>query len=157
MSEPNDSTESLQENPLLRRLIGRGAANSMIYWGYFGPPSTEDRITFYPSLNDLSVSLDIARDDIIDIADVPETLLPFGAKVIWVKINARIGRRFARIGPVHPGTTADFVEVTKGRLNMRVRTAPFRGGGGVDSDCVSPCSTCRTECSVCKSVCTLTG
>jgi hypothetical protein len=150
MKKEGNLPERLEENPLLKQLIDGGAATSLIYWGYVGPPTTEARITFYPSLNDLSVSLDIAREDIIHVKDVPETLLPFGAKVIWVKRNSDIGFRYDRAAVAHPKPTDRLVEVNKGRLRMQVRA--FRGA--TDDDCYTPCNEdCHSRCSRCMSIC----
>jgi hypothetical protein len=94
MANPTSPGAKFQEHPMLKKLLAAGAADSMTYWGYVGPSTASGRITFYPSLNNLSVSLEIAMDDIIHVEDVPETILPFGAKVIWIKKDASIGRRF---------------------------------------------------------------
>lgn len=149
MPDQRNPGSQLQEHPLLQKLIAGGATNSMVYWGYVGPSPHEGRINFYTSLNDLSASIEIARDDIIHFEDVPEIILPFGAKVIWVKQDASIGRRFDTRGP------DGFAEMVRGRLRMQVPATQIRQQDWDPqcSSCSSPCSTCRTECSVCKSIC----
>jgi len=147
MANPTSAGAKFQEHPMLKKLLAAGAADSMTYWGYVGPSTASGRISFYPSLNNLSVSLEISIDDIIHVEDVPETILPFGAKVIWIKKDASIGRRFEVEGSWSAAVRNDLVEVKKGRLVMQA-PAQLRG-----ADCSSPCSTCHTDCSVCQSIC----
>ena len=40
MKKGGNVSERLAENPLVKQLIEGGAANSLIYWGYIGPPTT---------------------------------------------------------------------------------------------------------------------
>jgi hypothetical protein len=147
MANPTSPGAKFQEHPMLKKLLAAGAADSMTYWGYVGPSTASGRITFYPSLNNLSVSLEIAMDDIIHVEDVPETILPFGAKVIWIKKDASICRLFEVEGSWGAAVRNDLVEVKKGRLVMQA-PAQLRA-----ADCSSPCSTCHTDCSVCQSIC----
>jgi len=127
MANPTSAGAKFQEHPMLRKLLAAGAADSMTYWGYVGPSTASGRISFYPSLNNLSVSLEISIDDIIHVEDVPETILPFGAKVIWIKKDASIGRRFEVEGSWSAAVRNDLVEVKKGRLVMQAASATARG------------------------------
>lgn len=148
----------IQDHPVLSKLIREGAGDSMTFWGYVGPSRKEGVVTLYPSLENLADSIEIAVADILHVEDVPETVLLFGAKVVWVKRDAKITRRHVdtaesvgtletaeTAGPVAPKDSV--VEVRKGRLRMRLRTQ------GRSSDCHSPCQTCKSCSSVCISSC----
>ena len=52
-------------------------------------PSREGWVTLHPSLQNPADSVEIAREDILHVEDVPETVLLFGAKVVWVRKDAQ--------------------------------------------------------------------
>jgi hypothetical protein len=115
-------------------------------------------VTLYPSLENLADSIEIAVGDILHVEDVPETVLLFGAKVVWVKREAKITRLHVdtaeAVGTIETAETVDtaapkgaVVDVRKGRLHVRLRTQ------GRSSDCHSPCQTCKSCSSVCISTC----
>jgi hypothetical protein len=148
----------LQEHPVLSKLAREGASDATTFWGYVGPSRGEDLVTLYPSLENLSDSFEIARADILHVEDVPESVLLFGAKVVWVRREARINR--GQVAPAQgvarqrPAASpeadepqGDVVEVRKGRLRMQMRPR------GAEADCSSPCATCRDCSSVCICIC----
>lgn len=149
------------ENALISKILANGGATATVLWGYIGPSSREGFITVHPSLRNLSVTIEIAERDVIHVADIPESIFPFGAKAIWIRNEAPISHRVEETadsvrshrveesaGSISDADTRPgMVDVTKGRLQMRV--TDWR----LASDCVSPCSTCRCPCSVCKSIC----
>jgi hypothetical protein len=151
----------LEENPLLSKLTRAGVGQSRTFWGYVGPSSEDGWVTLYPSLQNLGDSIEIARADILHVEDVPETVLLFGAKVVWVRRDAKVNRgraipaqAFGRQRPSSAAGTAnqegDVVEVREGRLRMQMMARSD------DPDCVSPCATCRDCSSVCISICQYT-
>lgn len=153
----------LQENALLGKLSRAGVADSRTFWGYVGPSEREGWVTLHTSLNDLGDKIEIARDDILHVEDVPESVLLFGAKVVWVRKDAKVNRSRAMtaqaVGPQRPsavgGTdpgTANVAEVKEGRLRMKVRASAIQPDCS-SPDCVSPCATCHDCSSVCVSIC----
>ncbi len=54
----------------------------------------------YPSLGDLSFSIEINKSDIVASAAAPESLLPHGGTVIWVKPDAEVVCHGDRINTV---------------------------------------------------------
>jgi hypothetical protein len=161
MTSDSGSEAKIPENPLLSKLTREGAVDSMTFWGYVGPSREEGVVTLYPSLENLSDSIEIARADILHVEDVPETVLLFGAKVVWVRREAKITRRQVdtaeTVGTLGTAEAVravapkdNVVEVRKGRLRMRMRTQ------GARSDCHSPCATCRDCSSVCICTCRYT-
>lgn len=91
---------------------------------------------------------------------MPESILLFGAKVVWVKRDAAISRRGAdtagAVGKlkqqdrVEAAVPTNLEEVQSGRLRMQVKVAANA------SDCYSPCATCRDCSSVCICICRYT-
>jgi hypothetical protein len=155
------SGTSTAENPIIREILAKGGARATVLWGYIGPSTREGFITLHPSLRNLSVTMEIAERDIIHVADIPESIFPFDAKAIWIRNDAQISHRVEEssnlvrshrvedsVGTVSdPSTGPGVVEVTRGRLRMRM--TDLRRG----SDCHSPCATCHCPCSVCVSIC----
>jgi hypothetical protein len=138
--------DSLLENPLLTRLLSAGAAESVSFRGYIGASAKEGHITLYPNLDDLSRSIEIPRKDIIDFAELPDTVLPLGAVIIWVGKSATITER--GVAELRDISSPGPVVRTAGRLRMRLRR-PVRGG----EVCVSRCNTCQSRCLTCNSHC----
>ena len=142
----------LTENPLIREVLAKGGASAQVLWGYIGPSPRDGYIALHPSLRNLSVSIEIAEGDILHVAEVPEAIFPFGAKVVWIRASAPVASRTVEkattLADSRPAGGA--VEVTKGRLRMRVASRALR------SDCHSPCQTCHCPCSICVSICQVT-
>lgn len=154
-----DVSDKLSENPLLAQLTREAMGETITFWGYIGPSENKDIIALYPNLQSPADYVEISRTDILHVEDVPENILLFGAKVIWVRRDAKIGRRRLDTAEASLAVPAavrqlpqddDIVEVQKGRLRMRMRSPSVR------SDCVSPCATCRDCSSVCICICRYT-
>ncbi len=176
MSGETDWRGELQVNPLvskLTQLTREQSTQSRAFWGYVGQSEEEGSITLHTSLENLGETIEIPVTDILHIEDVPESILLFGAKVVWVRRDAHVTRRqgaragtLTKMTPV-PGTQArserpgmgpqggGVVEREEGRLRMQMKAREFEEASCSSpcSTCVSPCSTCRSECSVCISIC----
>ena len=152
----------LGAHPLLKQLLEVGP-NVRAFRGYVAPEKDSGRVRLYPSLGDLTFCIDINKSDIVASADAPETLLPHGGTVIWVKpdaevvchgdrINTVVARRSRQAGALDASSASvgksagPLVEVQTGRLNIRLRAR-------VMSSCAScSCSSCETNPS-CTSTC----
>jgi hypothetical protein len=148
----------LQENQLLSKLTRAGVSESRTFWGYVGPSRRDGWVTLHTSLQNLADTIEIAREDIVHVEDVPESVLLFGAKVVWVRKDANVNRtrvtsaaavgrqRPSAVGGADPGS-GDTVEVKEGRLRMQMKARAD------EPDCYSPCATCHDCSSVCISIC----
>jgi len=133
----------ISENPLLARLlVAEGAENAIALRGYVGPSRAEGYINLYPNLYDLSESLEVAQADVLHFAEVPETAMPFGATILWVKKDAQIVHRQ---GEAAENTGA--AEIRKGRLRIQL------GMRRTEGVCTSRCSSCQSRCRTCQSRC----
>jgi hypothetical protein len=111
------------ENPVLAKLVAAGAANAIPLRGYVGPSTTRGRVSLYPSLDDLSNSVEIASSDILHFEAAPESVLPYGGVIVWLKKDAEITRR--RVETVRAVPRADASKFARdayaflGALNLR--------------------------------------
>jgi hypothetical protein len=146
--------ERLSEHPFFTS-VRRGEAGDVLasFMGYVGPSAGDESVTLFAGLDSPSDSVEIALRDVVHIEDVPETTLPFGAKLVWVHDGARIVRR--RTGTAEATVEAQKrhrVELKKGRLRMQV---PGRLMSPEDcSTCVSVCISICQGCETCTSQCT---
>jgi hypothetical protein len=135
MANQTDPGQSIPVHPLLAKLVAKpGPANVIALKGYVGPSETEDRVTLYPRLGDLSECLEIARTDILAFEPAAETVLPQGGMIVWVNKDTKITHRRAETVKTQAG---NFVEVRRGRLRMRL-SAP-----GLHPLHCFPCIHCR--------------
>jgi hypothetical protein len=158
MTSQQSDDDHLRAHPLLSRLLEVGA-NVRAFRGYVGPDKDSGRVRLYPSLGDLSFSIEINKSDIVASAAAPEWLLPHGGTVIWVKPDAEVvcrgdqinivaARRPRQAGAldVSPANVdvmqtaaGRLVDVQRGRLNIQLRPR-------VMSSCAScTCSSCETH------------
>jgi hypothetical protein len=138
-------SSELSTHPTVDKLVGdhSGLANGMILRGYVGPSKSDDCITIFPSLDDLSQSFELARADVLAVDDAPEAQLPNGGKVIWVRSDAVITRRNTKSAQQH-------VEIHKGRLSITM----LRRLGDSDVCMTFDCQTCTSNCGInCTSSC----
>ncbi|TDY16777.1 hypothetical protein B0G81_7887 [Paraburkholderia sp. BL6665CI2N2] len=160
--KPDDN--QLKAHPLLSRLLDAGV-NVRAFRGYIGPDDGSGRVRLFPSLGDLAFFIEVDKNDIVAAADAPESLLPHGGTVIWVKPDAEVVCHGDRVNVIaarrrrdsgafvsaanlsEPQTAASrLVEVRAGRLDIRLRPR-------VMSSCAScSCSSCETHPS-CTSEC----
>jgi hypothetical protein len=158
MAKESRGGARIEAHPLFAKLAREGIADATSFRGYVGSPSNDAHVTLYSSLEYPSASVEIARADIVHVEDVPENFLPFGAKVVWVRGDAKVTRRHQQqaetVGAADVRPKGSFVELKKGRLQMRAWENRLRG---IASDCSSPCSTCHSECGVCQSTCRYQG
>jgi hypothetical protein len=113
MADDGQSDDGLTPLPVIVQLVGdrSGLSNAMMLRGYIGPSTSGDRITVFPTLDDLSQSFELARADVLAFIEAPEALLPNGGKVIWVRSDAVITQRNTK-------TAQQFVQMRKGRLSI---------------------------------------
>lgn len=154
----NDDTSpgAIPEHPILQRLRAQGISKAFL--GYVAPSTTEGYVALYPSLFDLTRSIEIPVDDIVHVEEAPKEILPFGGTALWVRQDSAIASRLVS------GTTASsrFLPPQEaGRLRMTRRSRIRSVARAEDWDpnctsCHSPCQTCHEPCSVCVSTCQVT-
>lgn len=153
----SEKTSGLQipTHPFFRSNSEESARGAVSFVGYIGPASAGDLVPIYASLEDPSTSVEVAAGDIIHVEDVPETIMPYGAKRVWLRGSANVVRRHA--AKAESATAQDrrtAGEIRKGRLRMVPRVLPadpimVRGECNctacencVSFPCISPCSRC---------------
>jgi hypothetical protein len=131
----------LSTHPTVKTLVGdrQGLANALLLRGYIGPSSSDERITLFPTLDDLSQSYEFARADVLAVDNAPEAELPNGGKVVWVRSDAVITRRNTKTAQQH-------VEMHKGRLSITMVRRLSDGDVCMTFDCQTCTSNCGINC-----------
>jgi hypothetical protein len=150
MAKAGRSTNAFAPNERLQKALSVGPDNVSVLRGFIGETDRDGYIRLHPSLSDTSVSVDVARDDIIDTGDVPDNTL--GKRFVLIKKGARITVTKTRTTEYGNGPTVsgdEMVPIRAGRLTMQLRKAAL-------DTCVSVCScqTCESHCTNWCGVCT---
>jgi hypothetical protein len=138
------SDTRIEDHPLLTKLGIAGATNATSITGYVGPSGNPDTVRLYSSLENLLDSIEVLRKDILHSASTPDTVLPYGGTIIWLKKDSQVTfHRSEQTAAVSPDDNS--LMINRGRLNIRVR-------GGFSSEvCQSRCKVCQSRCGVCHS------
>jgi hypothetical protein len=146
MEKETGKNKDIPENPLLARLlVVDGAANAITLRGYVGRSTAEGYVNLYPKLDDLSESLEIAQADILHFSEVPESVMPYGAMILWVKKDAQITHRRGKT----PERANLDEEVRAGRLRIRVPKISNDLRRVCASFCFGGCRPCQSGCTPC--------
>jgi hypothetical protein len=146
MPDKPDNDLKLPVHPLLARLVGDQAGDSIALRGYVGPPTAGGHVTLYPRLDDLSESFEFAREDVLAFEKAPESMLPNGGTIVWVKKNAEVILHRAHSVKTEAQNLVGF---RTGRLTIWRPFNPLRGEAACDV-CTSNCGiNCRSECETC--------
>jgi hypothetical protein len=145
MPDKADNDLKLPVHPLLARLVGDQAGDSIALRGYVGPSTVGGHVTLYPRLDDLSESFEFAREDVLAFEKAPESMLPNGGTIVWVKKNAEVILHRAHSVKTEAQNPVGF---RTGRLTI---WRPFSPVIGDDSNCegdvcTSKCNTCTSRC-----------
>lgn len=145
MAKESRPSTPLNPDPLVEQLVDNqtGLPNSLILRGYIGPSTSEERLTVFPTLDDLSQSFELSRADVLAVNDAPESQLPKGGKVIWVKNDAAIIQRNTK-------TAQQYTQIRRGRLHITMTRRL-----GVQDVCMTfNCQVCTSNCGInCVSEC----
>jgi hypothetical protein len=145
MVNETNPNANIPENPLLAKLlVTDGATNAITFRGYVSQSTAEGYVSLYPSLDDLSESLEIAQADILHFSEVPESVMPHGAMIVWVKQDAQITRHRSEIAK-----RSDLGEVRAGRLRIRVPKFSTELRKICASYCFGGCKPCQSGCTPC--------
>ena len=153
--------DATMENAAISDILAKGGASAVALCGYVTPKKRDGHVTLALSLRHLGTTVEIDERDISHVADLPESLAPFGAKIVWVKFDALVSISVIRTANTiaaqipsiqsnpqpsnaQPIQAAGESHLTEGRLRMRVP-----GSLIVESGPHCPCSTCHSDCSIC--------
>lgn len=160
-TEESASDSAPAEHPLMEKLMtGGDNPNLITLRGYVRRPVGQDLVTLYPSLDDLSLSIDIAPADIVHFTEPAQSDLPRAGTTVWVKrdamvtarsavqvragdLQARLRRQAASGAGAEEGATSPGM-VRAGRLVIQKRATPAATSG---------CLICTSQCELCGSFC----
>lgn len=142
MPKDGDVEQNLRAHPVLKKLAGarEGPVDAMALLGYVGPSSSDDYVSVFPSLVDLSESFEIARADILAVEDAPASVLADGGKIFWVKQETEVIHSRSRTVRTH---VRNLREVREGRLLIRM---PRRAASADGPDGGTDCKACVCVC-----------
>ncbi|MCU6498250.1 hypothetical protein LPN04_10645 [Rugamonas sp. A1-17] len=139
-----EAGSKIPEHPLLSYLKEHNASNVASVKGYVGPSTRDGYVRMYADLADLSDAVDIPRNDILYFAEAPDSVLPLGGTIVWLKKDAQVVVSKVETSALKP-RAEEALELSRGRLRILVR-------GGLRSDvCQSRCQVCQSRCQVCQS------
>jgi len=139
--------DDLPEHPLLTKAAAQGAASLTALAGYIGPSTRDGYVRVYPTLDDLTQFVEVARSDIDHAMEEPESELPHGAVKVWLKSDAEIEIHRVETAGTKAAVDSGKLEVARGRLRITI------GEGLRANVCQSRCTVCTSRCQVCQSRC----
>ena len=148
----------LASHPVLAKLVAAPDANEagdiIKLQGYIGPGSDADHLRLYPSLDDFSESVEIARADVLDHADAPKSSFPHGGTSVWLKKGANVV--YNRTQQVK--TYAEFLGGAISRAHLSAQqntpmTALVVGAPDTHVQACNPTNTCGYTCATCSTRC----
>lgn len=129
--------------------------------GYVGVAPAAGKMRLHPSLDDLSISVDIAEADVVATRDAPQSTMPLGGVIVWVSrvadvtfrrtrtvsaTAAQVRRFFGAEAVLQPGAGNQRGD----RLNIQLRSASAHGVPPVyvPPETCSPCAStnCASHC-----------
>ena len=87
MARHRASSEDLEQNSRIGKMLAPGPDGVAILRGFIGPSEREGYIRLFASLANTSVSVEIAEANIVDTADMNNQL---GKRIVWVRKGTKI-------------------------------------------------------------------
>jgi hypothetical protein len=147
----------------LIRSKGFDPADVVALAGYVGVAPSDEVLRLHPGLDDMAMSIDILKSDVLATREAPTNTMPMGGVVVWVSRTADVTYRHTRTvmakaqrltryfgaGPIlAPDHAGD-------RLNIQLRPAMRHGVPPVyvPPEVCNPCQStnCHSSCSICTS------
>jgi hypothetical protein len=84
--------ESIPQNPVMKKLLAEGVdvSDVMSLAGYVGPMTEGDPVQLFPSLQDLSLYIEIPADVILHVERAAETMLPNDGVIVWLRNDSAV-------------------------------------------------------------------
>jgi hypothetical protein len=169
MARKNSEARELPLHPVLAKLLATPSATAagdiIKLQGYLGPGMDADHIRLYPGLDDLSENIEVARADILEHADAPASVFPYGGKSVWLRRSASVV--YNRTQQVK--TQAEFLAGAIRRVHLSAQMSPPRTAVVIDAPdtnvlacnpsrtCANTCAnTCAATCQTCETHCNQT-
>jgi hypothetical protein len=98
MAETAPGDHEFSMHPELARMTAEGVdvAEVIALAGYVGASGKQELVRLHPELDDMSVSIDIAKSDILAIRDAPAPTMPLGGVIVWLARTADVTFRRTR-------------------------------------------------------------
>src|SRR5215216_2576698 len=132
----------IPQHPLLQKLQGSTAVTTLR--GYIGAGKDEGSVRIYATLDDLSESVEVKKEDVLHYESTPESIQPFGSATIWIRQDAQTTLKVDRVENVSK------VKQIRAAGRLKISVA---GNRVTQTVCQSVCGVCQSVCIVCQSVC----
>jgi hypothetical protein len=123
---------NLPQSKLLAELLAKKTGETVTYIGYIGPEEGPDQVVLYQDLEDLSKCVSIKTNDIVHYVAAPESLLPFGGVILWLKKDSDVtpnapAETTVAAQPAAQAQPENGVqeEISESRLEITVKRASF--------------------------------
>lgn len=83
-------TEALPPNPTISKIQKLGGRSGAPFVGWVGSGAGEGHTRLHLDINALGYHIEFENGDVMHSMDVPESVMPFGAKAVWLKADARV-------------------------------------------------------------------
>jgi len=83
-------TEALPLNPTVSTLQQAGGRAHAPFQGWVGSGAGEGKTRLHLDIHELGYYIEFDNSDVLLSTNVPENVMPFGAKAVWLKADARV-------------------------------------------------------------------
>jgi hypothetical protein len=90
MAQPPHSPHTQPVNPAISKLREAGGSGPAQFTGWVGSGAADGRTRLHLDVNALSYYVEFGNVDAVHWADIPEAVMPFGAKTVWLRGDARV-------------------------------------------------------------------
>lgn len=123
MTDEGDSRQGYDTNPFVTRLLDAGGESAISLTGFIAPSTRDGHVRLFPGLDDMTRSIEIAEQDVLQTVELPKSGL--GAVAVWVRKDADIHHhRVEKLEAYVARSTAGrrgLTSVRRSGLGMRVR------------------------------------
>jgi hypothetical protein len=82
--------EGLQPNSVISKLQETGGRTPAPFLGWIGSGAGEGKTRLHLNIHELGYYIEFDNGDLVHSMDVQDNVMPFGAKALWLKADARV-------------------------------------------------------------------
>jgi hypothetical protein len=90
MAQAHQPPQAQPVNPVFSRIREARGSGPAQFSGWVGSGAEAGRTRLHLDINTPSFYVEFSNDDVMHWADVPETVMPLGAKAVWLRGDARV-------------------------------------------------------------------
>lgn len=133
--EASGQSQTLRPNETVSK-VRQGGGRAASFAGWVGSDAPAGRTRLHLDLNQLSYYLEFDNNDVLGSADLAENVMPFGAKTVWLKGDARV-RLWRSVGTsatkMMRFLSASAMNASPSMVRASMSGAPFSSQAGTSS------------------------